>query len=335
MTRVLHVVDGAGDGEALLPAAALTVREGEPVVVLGGGGAEASARAAGLMPTRRVAPDLAASVMRSVAGAQVVDELVAWSPRALRVAQASGLGARVVIGVRPDRVSAWSRRQAMHAARSGAALFVGCETASAWGFDAPVVEHAPCGVRSSREARAETRALWAEPARKIVALIDGDGTGAEVDAFFAFCALTIVRMAGRDLIGVCRSSAAGLERGKRLSDQIAGDWAIRVDDRAPWRWLAGCDAAMVFGETGVAHGWVDQLGLPVIRIAPAHRGTGDGLTDAMSREAAAAMLAAIDGDAPSPRAAAPDGSELRRLVESLQPLRGAGRFRRALPAAWA
>jgi hypothetical protein len=322
---MLHVADGAGLGEVALPALSqLQNMPGHGAAVIGGSRAIEAAGAAGLGDAHRAPaplgrPALAGNALRRLARRTGASGLVAWSPGALIGAMASGVATRGVVACAPDTLSVAARRTVLHAARRRAVVFAAPSVADRWAAldraarRCEVATGLPGLSRAPEALRRDARSWWDVGGAPAIAIMDADGRSAGVDLFVAFCVLTILSLAQRSPVGVCPPGARGHERGLRQAHRLAGGWPVIIDERPSWRWLAGCDAAMIFGDTGPAHDWADQGGVARVTIRPDGLPSSAALTSRMPREVAFAVLSAIEG----PRAPARESPGVGALLAAL------------------
>lgn len=108
-------------------------------------------------------------------------------------------------------------------------------------------------------------------------------------------------------------------------------WRVFPERRPAWRWIPGCDVLMAFGPGGVAHSWAAQTGATLLPVGPEWETPVGQTTTRRPREAAAAILKALDARAESGRN---DGRPARGdIAAALAALRNGASIRAARPPA--
>lgn len=312
MNDTLHVIDTSGPGEPMLPALIRCLqRERSQVALLDGSAGAAEARRAGLHDFHAIAPplgraELAGPALRALARRLQSRDIVAWSPAAAAGARWTGRNLRAVVATRPERCGPVAQRAVRSLIARGAVAFVGHDAADAWAHTpdtgCTIAEEAPCAVTDPASARRDARLGWGVDEQLVIGLVDSDGAGGPtVDGYFVSFVVGCLAMTGRDMLAIAPRGARGLERGKRQMERHGDRWRVIPERRPAWRWIPGCDVLMAFGPGGVAHGWAAQTGATLLPVGPEWETPVGQATTRRPREAAAAILKALDARAESGR----------------------------------
>lgn len=308
MNATLHVIDSSGPGEPMLPALIHCLRrERAPVALLDGSDGASETRRAGLHDFHHIAPplgraELAGPALRTLARRLNARDIVAWSPAAAAGARWTGRNVRAVIATRPERCGPFAQRAVRSLISRGAVAFVGRDSAEAWSntpnTGCAVAEEAPCAVADAASARRDARLGWGADDQLVIGLVDADGAGGPtVDGYFVSFVVGCLAMTGRDMLAIAPRGARGLERGKRQMERHGDRWRVIPERRPAWRWIPGCDVLMAFGPGGVAHAWAAQTGATLLPVGPEWETPVGQTTTRRPREAAAAILKALDARA--------------------------------------
>ncbi len=292
--RVLHLIDGPPDADAtpatlaLLSSARGAAADADDAVLLVGGvGLNASARAAGLHGYQRVGAPFASAlwgypaVRRAVRRMGPIDLVHAWSPGAARFAHRAMPRTPAVLSLtRPlhcgeaARVAAWHRARLASASRIVLHDPTWRRPLSDAGLpdDAVTVVHPAFDPALLSPDRTAVRDAWGvvDGDALVVVMLDPSPLAADAARAALGVGLAAIGMAqggdGRRCHLVMHPCQWRRGVAARVIDGFGAPGLVRQDARvaSPWTVLAGCDAALVLGGGGPLLPWAMAAGVPLL-----------------------------------------------------------------------
>lgn len=298
--RVLHLIDHDSVSWPVLHAMDVLRRadaaEGRPhrhdVVLIGGTMDRQRAGDLGLGPCDRInapraLPHAAVRTLRRVVAAHGAPEaVVAWSAQTAVIAAGAGISARriAVLALSPrSAMPAMVRRRVarslasatvLHVSRAGRQQWTDLLGASASGQVAPLPIE-PDLIAAA--PRADVRSQWGVDDRTSVVVGSGEPESA-IDGRLMAYQVGVLTIAGRAAAAILPAGARDVERGLRFTLRHEKPWRLILEQRAPWGYLAGCDAALWCAERTHASGmpsrrpatgaaglaWAAAAGIPIV-----------------------------------------------------------------------